>query len=360
MKKSLASNAAYKRFVTERDQALEVILNRYLLKTTDTIDFLKSQVTDFVLGMHASRLITPLYIETLKPEIDRRVGYYFKQATASITEMARQMRISTYTLAHRSEVEAISRAAAKPKRAEVSDEVLSKVMKQEAPSGGPLKEKLDLFLTRLKNTVFEQIIQSMILEEDSFEIRSRIGRAFPKKVAMAGRPKRVLKKVKEADRIAPKGKKTSLSVGFVSDKAWEKTVDDYLGSQLPGPRGPQDLIDFEGEERYQWEVEAELTQDFIERVREGQHDAAKKNNIKDMMWISIVDEKTDDCCLKRDGLTSTEIEHKLSTEWKNDDCQATVTPAHFNCRCTMAPVYEDAPESAPYDYGDFDEWLNDQ
>lgn len=358
--KSLAANAAYKKFVTERDEALEVILNRYLLSVTESLDHLKSQVVNLALGMHASSLMNPLFMESLKPEIDRKVGFYFKQATAHIAEIARQMRVSTYTLAHRSEVEAISRAAAKPKRADVSDDVLSKVVNRDSPSGGPLKARIDFFLLRLKNTVFEEFLRSMLLEEDSFDIRKRFERTFPQKVEIASRPRRVLKKVREADSIALKGKKVSLNTGYVSDEAWEKVVDDYMGAYLPGPRGPQDIAEFAGEERYLWEVEKELTQDFVELVRQGQHDAAKNNGIKDMMWIAIVDDKTDDCCLKRDGLTSTEIELKLESEWKDDECTATVTPAHFNCRCTMAPVYQDAPESAQYDYGDFDEWLNAQ
>jgi hypothetical protein len=77
-----------------------------------------------------------------------------------------------------------------------------------------------------------------------------------------------------------------------------------------------------------------------------------------MMWIAIIDDKTDDCCLKRDGLTSTQIEEKLRGEWEKDECQAKVTPAHFNCRCRMAPVSDDLPDQAPADFGGFDEWLN--
>jgi hypothetical protein len=214
----------------------------------------------------------------------------------------------------------------------------------------------------------------MLLEETAAEARERVRLAFPKKRKVRG-VKRELKPVpfreagpkrppkgfdQEDDLLAVNvsGETYSAAVGYVDDSAWSSMVDDYLGKELPGPRGPQDIVDVLGADRYEWEVEQDMMHDFVERVRSGQESAAKENGIVDFMWVAVVDQKTDDCCLKRDGLGSSEIEEKLKGPWKEDECKATVAPAHFNCRCVMVPMSSDLLDVPTADYGDFDQWLN--
>jgi hypothetical protein len=129
-------------------------------------------------------------------------------------------------------------------------------------------------------------------------------------------------------------------------------------------RGPDDQTLFydvttgEEKERYTWEVEQELTEDFVQSVRSGEQEAAKAQGINDFMWIAILDKATDECCALRDGHSSSEIEDMLDQgKLDSEDCDAIVAPGHFNCRCQSAPMTDDLPERVEIDYGSFDDWL---
>jgi len=80
--------------------------------------------------------------------------------------------------------------------------------------------------------------------------------------------------------------------------------------------------------------------------------------VKDLNWIAVIDDRTDDCCLWRDGLTTMEIEDELNGNHADDDCDATTPPAHFNCRCRLAPVTDDLPDVPASNQIDFEEWLD--
>jgi hypothetical protein len=174
-----------------------------------------------------------------------------------------------------------------------------------------------------------------------------------------------VKPLKEA--AAPSGAVT-FSTGVIDPATWSDVIDDYFEQEIPGPRGPYDKMvffnvgdagDVEFTERYEWELEQEMTQDFVEQVRSGQVDAANENGIEDFMWIAVIDRDTDECCSDRDGLSSGEIEAQLSSgELDPDECDATVPPGHFNCRCAPAPISNDLPEESPPDFGSFNDWLD--
>ena len=91
-------------------------------------------------------------------------------------------------------------------------------------------------------------------------------------------------------------------------------------------------------------------------------DAAQENGITDFVWIAVVDDKTDLCCLWRDGLLTSEIQAKLS-EHADDDAgcdlggDGLVPPLHFNCRCSIAPATDAVPKKPDVDYQSFDQWL---
>lgn len=367
--KPLSSSPRYRSFTRARDEILEVILNRYLNSASEIVSLLKHQCVDLVAGLAASHALTPPAMHKKLPVVETRIRWLCEMSAAATYDLALKLRRSSYTLAHVGEAEAIARALGKPMRAQLTRHTLIGVASEDAPSGGPLRERLVLYFSKLSDQIAQAVRYSMLLEEPSDEAKARLLRAFPRARTLK-RFKRNLKPVpmREASKNLPnqdpeitdeiKAAPNSLVTGFVDDEAWNQVVSDYLGENLPGPRGPSDIIEVSGQERYEWQVEQELMQDFVDRVRDGQVDAATENGIEDLMWIAIVDDATDDCCLKRDGLTSSEIEEKLKGEWKHDECQASVAPAHFNCRCVMAPVSKDLPETTPPDYGDVDQWLN--
>jgi len=162
--------------------------------------------------------------------------------------------------------------------------------------------------------------------------------------------------------LGAKGDDTvNLAQGFMDEELWNQLLEEYLTDYVPQYREPKMIFDVEvggdTEEWYGWEIEQYVTHDFVDRVRKGQDEAAKQNGITDFMWIAVIDDKTDECCAWRDGLTSAQIEAKLP-QHKDDDCDAIVPPAHFNCRCTVAPMLDTMTDEPTVNVTEFEEWLN--
>ncbi|MEM4380469.1 MAG: minor capsid protein [Thermoplasmatales archaeon] len=136
---------------------------------------------------------------------------------------------------------------------------------------------------------------------------------------------------------------------FLFDFLTRKKIDDALEDYFTKVLDPQilfgrkDYIEYtiKGEEYLGIELERMFNEAFVIAARKGEIEAAKKAGVKDYMWNAILDNRTDECCEKRDGLLVSEIEELVKTKWKKDECDATVPPAHFNCRCALVPVFED-------------------
>lgn len=361
----------YRKFISERDKALEIILNHYLSSSVDVTRFLVDQILDITAGIHArSKQQSHFAVFNQRPQYEAKLDLVFRMAANSAYELAKNLRLSTYTLAHAGEAEALSRALGKPLKAKVDQESLSRALNKQAMYGGSLKERIEYTFNKLKRDILNALELSMVQNSSLDEMIARVKRALPKPYKIK-RPLRALKpvKIKEADYKLGKG--NGLSIGIVDDAAWNKLLDDYQEDVID-PSSPFGRSDFdiykveqdyavEGESaietRYGWELEQELTDDFVSNVRDGQIDAAKENGIEDFQWIAIIDSKTDDCCAWRDGLTTTEIEEQLNSDHKDDECDVSTPPAHANCRCTLAPMVKDMPESPMPDFGGFDEWL---
>ena len=147
------------------------------------------------------------------------------------------------------------------------------------------------------------------------------------------------------------------AMGFIDEAVWNEMVEFYKKEYVPTyqfriPKGAEDYWykDFE--------LEQDLTHDFVKSVRDGTLAAAKENGITDMMWIAVIDAKTDECCTWRHGLSSSEIEDQLKGEHSDDDCEEIVPPAHYYCRCTIAPMVDSMSEAPESNQKEFDEWLN--
>jgi len=111
------------------------------------------------------------------------------------------------------------------------------------------------------------------------------------------------------------------------------------------------------EEWYGWEIEQDVNYEFLQIVKEGSSEAVKQAGIVDLMWVAVLDDRTREEHRLKDGLTSSEIEAKLETEWADFDDQETVAPSGFNCRCRSVPFYGDLPDAPEVNYRDFDTWL---
>lgn len=360
---ALNKSRAYRVFVRDRNKALEKILQVNLRRIDRVIKSLHDGVLSIVDAAMASETL-PGSVKMLEERISR----LFMLAHLPVIDILRRQRASVYTLAYTGEAEAIGRGTGKKT---VVDLPQSKLPSGELPGGGEMERRVEISIKRLEAKVLDAVRMGVVMQNSTKEMDERIRRAFPKE-----KRRKVVKKLKgprlkEANKkkwvmpLGPRdGGSVSLTTGFIDDKAWSTMVSDYLGEEIPMYtfRGPEFfLLPDDMREpitpTYIWEIEKEVTQDFVDQVRKGQVDAARENGIKDFIWIAVIDDRTDDCCAWRDGLTTSEIKRELRGKHRNDECDAEVPPAHFNCRCDLAPVTDELIDQKPEGLGDFDTWL---
>lgn len=366
--KPLTESPRFDAFIRGRDQVLQDILFKYTRAINITLEFLKQHcvATASHIALHG------LHRENLRKnreEFEKRIKPWFDAATTQATMLVDQLRRTTYVLSYAGQAEAIARALGKRTKVDLSKHDIFLIANQEMPSGGKPHLRIELAYTRLKQDVLDAFHLSQVLESPVDETIDRIERAFPKSKKVKSF-KKIMAPMRESARDDEDD--IELSVGTIEPEDWATALEDYKSDVLPAEdyhRSPYDKIfysavDDEGEittyTRYEWEVENEMTQDFVSRVRDGEIDAANDNGIDEFQWIAIIDDKTDECCEWRDGLTTREIEDELDGDHSDDECDATTPPAHFNCRCRLAPMTKDWPEETPPDFGSFDDWLDEK
>ena len=354
----LTKSKEYVEFSHHVDRALEKILHVHLSAVDQIIGKLKKKVLLMIDNKNIAWAFRVHGAGPIKNEL--------MLASVQTSEMTRRLRGPAFLLAHAGEAEAMSRALGRSlsSNAKVKDH-----KNKEAPSGGDLDGKIMLYFERLARDIQDALQTAAVVSESPTE---RVAKAFPKTREIASTPALSRRRTRESDpeelmikqvKWVPK-----LSVGVSDDEMWDEIIEDYTSTTLPESifkRGPTDKTLYydvtteEESERYTWEVEQEITEDFVRSVRSGKQDAANENGINDFMWIAVTDKKTDACCFNRDGHSSSEIEVMLDNgKLDADECDAIVPPAHFNCRCSAAPMTEDLPESNGVDYGSFEDWLN--
>lgn len=359
--KALTHSARYRDFINGRDHVLEEILAKYLRATDGVMSWLLRNTQAIV----SHQMVRVGSLPRSDQRLEAQIGQTFARAHDDLVYLFSRMRTSVYLLSHVAEAEAIGRATGITQKVHVPGQEIHRVMTGDTPSGGSVSARVDLALYRLKAKVMSALKVAQMLGETPKEAIDRIEKAFPKLKGSrpVGRTLRRAKPMKESAKDGP----VSLVTGIFDQPTWDQMLQDYTEDSIPGPRGPHDKLvtwavsdsgDVTFHERYEWELEQEITQDFVDQVRSGQVDAANQNGIHDFMWIAVTDKHTDECCLNRDGLSSAEIEARLkSGELNPDVSDATVPPAHFNCRCTPSPISDDLPAVDPPDYGSFDDWL---
>jgi hypothetical protein len=303
-----------------------------------------------------------LHGRKLTAAIDWDIATEFNVTARHMALVTHDLNAAAYALANVGEAEAIGRALKQPAKYEVPRGE-AELLGQKDAQGESVEGRIALALARIRRAIMDAVELARVKQDPLDETLERVKAAIPKPRRVL-RPKKRLSKVTEADREPG----DPFSFGFIDDTLWKKIVDAYTDAYVPKWRGPESVFDIttEGltEEWYGWEVEQYLANEFISKVRSGQDAAAKANGVEDMQWIAVIDDKTDECCSVRDGLTSTEIEERMqSGKIDKHECDAIVPPAHFNCRCTMAPVLDtqlageefEAPASNAQE---FDEWLN--
>lgn len=363
MAKSLAQSTNYKRFISERDKALNELLKKYQILLSSIVSTLKKNVTFHIMGR--------LAVDRSFSKTDHKLDMLFQSAANQAYLAYIRAKRTMYGLAYVGEVEALKRAYGKKKKTELTKGKIETILSGNSFAGGKVHERINMYFDNLRRKLDSQVQVGTVYGEKPEEIKERINRAFPKRRPLPRAS--MFRKVKEASYVPKEDVVTEykdrddnsfmVSSGLIDEETWDNLLDDYQSEYIDPVavygRSGETTYPIEGkpDEIYDWEMEQDLNTDMVQAVRDGQLDAAKDNGITDFQWIAIIDDKTDDCCVWRDGLTSKEIEAQLEGEHSGDDCDAITPPAHFNCRCTLAPVTEDLPENAPYDFEDFDTWL---
>lgn len=367
MRKGLFRNSPrYRKFVRDRDQALEQFLDNTQVRNSNVLRGTFRHILTQA-KLNYTQLTGPNYNQALQ-NLSAEVNSSMAHAKAELLNNILTLRRVTYYLSRSSEVEAISQATNKALRNEIPHFDQHARINKHSAAGGSLSDRIALYLNRISSKIINNAHAAAIsrtkdsdgidtpLSQEDFLLR--IYYAFPK-TKRVKRLKRELKSyLYEADHKA----KVDISQDFLDDRSWREVVDEYL-KEIPSSRGPEEIagkrINAEGEEEtyYQWGLERDTTQEFVQSVRDGQMDGAEAQGVKDFVWIAIIDDVTDECCRWRDGLTLTEIEEKLKGERSDDSCQATTPPAHFFCRCSVEPVTE-VPDAPASNAKEFDEWLN--
>jgi len=369
MKKTKPLNEvpAYRRFIQERDRAIEALFNRAMNEQNDLLRGALSQVVGMMLSQFPSIVGSSNVTPALR-SMDAMTSDIFTDLAHKLANIQSRMMAQAFLLAAVGEAEAMGRAQAKPMKADFKAEYPSQNSR-----GEPLWGRARASLQKIHRNLMDSFEAAVWIEDDLEGLKRRLAMALPKRYP-ALRPPKVLKSIKEAGyegdpsrlglqpfEFGDKGA-VHMTQGFFSDDEWADLVDSITSEYIVAYRGPEEVLGLKTIEgkpvRYAWEYEQDQAHELVRQVTQGTNEAARRNGITSFVWIAVIDEKTDECCEWRDGLLVEEIADALQNEHSDDECQAFAPPAHFNCRCRLAPVIdEEGIEPPPSNLPEFDEWL---
>lgn len=358
MRETLVDSPRYRSFVADRDRALERIhqnaqvdLSRILYDVLQNVERLTAHLA---LKSESTIQITHTLLAHFEDGIQAILNAAFPEFLKRIISLRRATFIMTYA----SEQEAIGRATQRPSAKIGRDEFKIEIQKAlSAPTiMGPLDKRVWLALVKLRHEMILAFHSALLTSLKPQEIVRRVKSSFPK-IETYKRPPRALSRIREAGTPKDDADLNWFDFDFITDEDWDLAVDAYKDTELPANRFDTEVpsmtpdSEYNWLSKYNWELEQEVTEDFVRQARDGQIQAATDLGVQDFVWIAILDPKTcEDCCEPRNGLTTKEIEEL------DDDCDATVPPAHFNCRCQVAPVASTDEVEGP-DWEAFNDWL---
>ena len=358
---------SYRKFVNARDVALDKIFRNFRLKNTD---LLNETFINVLTQIKMKYSLMQTQRDALK-NLEQDLQNIFRQTVFQMTvELNRYLKMG-YMLSQAGEAQAIAKVTDKKAVIKLSANAIhNKTIRLDK-----YIKDVALRFSKLRRDIVQAVEHSIVQGETEAQCLGRVWlKALPKRKALPKKP--ILKKVKVTEADKPQMKdnpRLFFDVDF-DQETWDNLVDEYKKEFIPVDRSPASFTDIknpyndlpiredidEADKIYDWEVEQTTTHMYVEMVREGQVDAANQNGIDDFVWISILDNRTCEfCCDWRHGLLTSEIEKRLDQEPElADDCDATVPPAHFNCRCTIAPASKDLERVDNSEIEkDFDTWL---
>lgn len=380
----------YRTWVKDRDRALEQIHRTAQLEATDQMRFALTSVLMIARSMYQE--LKAGHSTNAIDSFERQVKEILRMCAGNLFVVMNRLRLRSYLLAKASEGAIIAQYLRTPPAKKISFEMLSKHHAKDSFAGGAINKRITVYMDRLSRKIVTMAQSSALNAKDLEAYLIDVVQAFPQK-KRAKVPRRILKPelMTEAGG-SPPSPKMSITVGtpdwqkkynaarsdgatsaeatdLLSEDArayWDDLLNAYKDEYVPKWRAPEYVIDIpiidpsvqmDGSEVwYAWEFERDMTNEFVKSVREGQIESANENGITDFVWIAIIDSATcDDCCgdygcRDFDGLLISEIE-------KMTGGGTTAAPAHFNCRCTLAPATENIPDKPDDGSAEFEQWL---
>lgn len=338
----MEAKKVYDKFVKDRNKALEVLLNKSRAKITRELRV----AFDFM--AHAYQMMDHPNTHMLQ--------HVIFSTSVNIERIVKKLRRQTRILTITSEYEILGRVGLSKTNKPIS--VPEGKEHKDLYAGGTIQRRVTYYLNQIVRKL--DALSELAKMNNEKLSPEEIASAFPKRKKIPRT--KVIRRLTEAKKKNGEDDDTNpddttdaddqtfnVTTDLVSDQEWNSLVDDYLSTNIPQDRSgatsfsDQDMIDaglfpsgttnaIDESVTYDWELERDVTHDFIDTVRDGQMEAANEAGVDDFVWVAILDDKTDDCCAWRDGLTTSEIEDELSGKHSGDDCPDAVTPpAHFNC-----------------------------
>lgn len=354
---TLLSSGKYKQFVSDRDKVLEKINQNAQTDVSQILFEALNQIEGIVASLALKSEKNFLTSMASSMDLESKTLTIFSHIIYPIVGRIHRMRRASFTLSNLGELEAIGQATQKTKHQSPYEykQKLSAVEQSSTLTGEELPERVWISLMKLRAKILDCYRLAVVQKKTPKEILDKVRSSFPKTVTYI-KPPRQLKPFKESSQKLTD--KTDISTDFIDADDWDLVQQAYKDTELPTSRFDNEMVTDEGYHAYDWELTQDMTDDFVKQVRDGQVDAANELGIEEFVWIAIIDNKTDDCCLIRNGLTTSEIQDKIdSGEIDGDECDATSPPAHPNCRCQLAPVASTNEVEGP-DWKSFNDWLD--
>lgn len=335
----LTHSHRYESFIKSRDKVLEEIHRKYLRALDRTLDHLQERTKEIIAHTHVSH--QELYmLKRATSMLEHRLDQEFHQVERDVVVLLYRMRGTIYGLSVVGQAQAITRATGKESRVDLSTHKVHTSSAKPMRAGGPIEHRVWICFERLKRKVVDAYQMGILMDDTTQNIIDRVMAAFPKAKLSRSRPELKHSSLKESEddegaTTFAMNKHLGVVNGVIEPDLWEQMVDDYKNEEIPFYEGrtPIDAESYYEEHgQYEWQLESETTQEFVDQVRAGEMDAANENGITDFVVIAVLDSATDECCAERDGMTITEIEDALdSGELDDEVCEGTTPPFHFNC-----------------------------
>lgn len=356
---SIDDNKKYKKFIKDRDTALEHIYRNYQVDISNELNTFLLWLTD-VIRSRLSRVIhnnnsvffIPQTLKDLDKEYDKRKPLLVSKVTMTFAKMSHV----TKALAFAAQAEGLARATGKVKHIKLENHKDNPLVNN---FGDSVPGRIELALDRMKRRIWDKIQLSMVDGSDLDTTMERILSAMPKQKVFKIQPR--IKKLKEASYTDLDIKDVDVLRGTIPDDLWDQILEEYKRDENIDRRGPEYLISGEqGSEDavYEWEIEQQAADAFYSSVMQGDKQAADKSDV-DLIWIAVIDNRTGESDAWRDGRLLSEIQATIDEDGADPfDNDLLMPPIHQNCRCRVAPVTDELPEPRVIDNEDFDAWLN--